>query len=807
MWRDLKHAAHSLRRSGVFTVSATVALGLAIGANAAIFGLVDGLWLRPPGVPRPSELVRVLATTSTGTSGVWSFPEYLDFERRVGSFSGVVARGSRGALLDDGGEAPELLLANVVSTNFFSALGVAAAHGRLFAMGDDAALEAQPGVVLGHACWRRRFGADPSIVGRSISLGRTGEIPVIVLGVLPATFRDLDAAGDRDLWLPTATWARLAGRDDIERRQNRYFNVVARRRAGVSVEAASDETAAVAASFARDYPEISTGRGALVISDLRYRLQAAGVNAVALVGLVLLVVLITCVNLANLLLSRAAARAQEIATRVALGAGRWRLMRLMLAESLLIGALGTAAGLAVASWLVELLPSFLVPPPGFPSLLLFQVDGRVLAFTLGVALLTTMLFGIVPSWLAARGDLVSVIKGSSALGGSRRLDRFAGEILVVGQIAVSLVLLSTAGVLARSFVETQRADLGFARKPMLTAWGSAGDVPAAVAAEAAARLEALPGVTRVAVAIRAPLSLSGGGLAQAVFVPDRPPQPGEGLPQVKFTAVSSHYFETLGVPIRRGRGFTAADDRPGEPVIVVNEQFARRFFPGADPIDRTVRLGGERGPTHRIVGVVQNTVIGQIGEEAQPYFYLPYWRGRYGDITYLVEHGGTATGLATAVRAALTATHPSLEPRRVITMSQYIEYSASTYQATAALSVSLGVLGLILTAVGVYGVVAYRTSRRTREIGVRVALGAAPGQVVSLVLGDGVRLVLWGIAVGVPAALAFTHMVESMVFGVSAWDPFAFAVAAGVLAFTVILATFVPARRAARVNPSTALRM
>jgi hypothetical protein len=316
----------------------------------------------------------------------------------------------------------------------------------------------------------------------------------------------------------------------------------------------------------------------------------------------------------------------------------------------------------------------------------------------------------------------------------------------------------------------------------------------------------LPGVASVAVAVRAPLSLSGGGLAQAVFVPETPPQPGEGLPQVKYNAVSANYFATVGTRLLRGRLFTDEDERPGEPVVVVNQAFVERFYRGQDAIDRTIRLRSVDGTVHRIIGVVENSVVVEIDDKDRPYFFLPYWRGDFSEITYLVEAATGSGSLAAPVRDTLKAVDPSLEPRRVIAMSDYIDFAAAPYRATATLALALGVLGLALTAIGVYGVVAYLTSRRTREIGLRIALGAAPSGIVGLVLNDAVRVAAVGIAIGLPAALWATTLLKPMLLGVGAWDAAAFVGAAVVLAVAVVLATLIPAWRATRVSPATALR-
>lgn len=806
MWRDIKLAARALARAPIFTLTATLALGLAVGANAAIFGLIDGLWFRPPGVTSPGEIVRAFSTTPENSQGSWSFPEYASLRDDTAAFSGVIARGRRGAMLAAPDGRPELLLVNVVSLNFFTTLGVAPAHGRLFAPTDAEALDAQPGVVLGHAFWLRRFGGDPGIVGREIPLDRGRPLPVTVLGVLPATFRELDAAADRDLWLPVPTWVHLAGREELESRDYRWFEVFARTQDGASLSAAQAEVQALAASMANDFPATNAGRSARVVSDLAHRLDTGGMNAAALLGLVLLVVLITCVNLANLLVARGAARARELAVRTALGATRWRLLRQLMTESLLIGALGAAAGLLLASWLIGALPPLLGTPPGFRSFLLFQVDARLVLFTFGVTLVTTVLFGVAPSWLAARSDVLPVIKGDSGFSGSIHGDRAMRRGLVVAQVAVSLVLLCAAAVLARSFIETGRADLGITRAPLLTTWSARADVPAEVLEAGMADIAALPGVRRVAIALRAPLSLSGGGYARPVSLPGDAPDPTTGVPDVKFNAVSANYFATIGTRLLRGRVFDDAEERRGEPVVVVNEAFAARFFPGRNALDEVVRVGGPSGADHRIVGIVQNAVINSIGEPPEPYMYTPFWRGEYGEFTLFVDAPPGPTTLAAAVRDRLKAIDTQLDPRQVVTMGQYIEYSASRYRATAALAAGLGLLGLLLTVIGVYGVMAYQTTRRAKEMAVRLAIGAPRASVVRLVVGEGTRLALVGVVLGVPAALATTRLMASLLFGTGPWDPLAFVGSAVTLIVAVAAATFVPAWRSSRVNLLAGLR-
>jgi putative ABC transport system permease protein len=490
---------------------------------------------------------------------------------------------------------------------------------------------------------------------------------------------------------------------------------------------------------------------------------------------------------------------------VALGAGRVRLLRQLMTESLLLGLFGAIAGLVFAMWLIRLMPALLGVPPGGRSFTLFQADARVLLFTLLVTLLTTCLFGIVPSWLSARADVAPLIKGGAA-GGDARAERRLRQALVISQIAISVVLLCGAAVMTRSFIETRRADVGVTRKPLLSAWISAQDFTQPSVRAALDRLAAVPGAVHAAVAIRAPLSLSGGGRAMPVYFPNQPPAPGEGLPEVKVNAVSADYFTTVGTRLIAGRAFTRDDETPGEPVVVVSQQFERRFFPGRSAVGARVRPGGANAPEHRIVGVVQDAVIAEIDEPAEPYFYLPFFRGSYGEVTFLVQTAADAGAFTTTLKQVLTRVDRRLDPRRVVTMQDYMAYSASRYRATAALAAALGTVGLLLTALGIYGVVSYRTARRRREIGIRMALGAGVHDVLRMVVREGAMAAAAGVAIGIAAALLVTRSMASMLFRVDAWDPMSFAAAALVVFALASVATIVPARRATRVAPSEALR-
>ncbi|HUF48184.1 MAG TPA: ADOP family duplicated permease [Vicinamibacterales bacterium] len=803
MLRDVRDALRGFGRTPGFTAAATLALGVAIGSAAAIFSLVDGLWLRPPGAARPQELVRVFQTSPASSEGNWSWPEYEALRDRTTSLAGLAAMGRRGAVMPGPDGSPELLLANVVSLDFFTVMDVVPAAGRLFSPLDERALAAEPAVVLGHAFWLRRFGGDVSIVGRPITLGVDPGTPVTVVGVLPKTFREIDPAADRDLWMPVTTWAALNGREEFDQRTDRWFHLIGRLESTGTNASATDEVRAVAAALAAEWPATNTDRSARLQPDVAYRLETGGSNIAALMGLVLAVVLITCVNIAHLLFARAAARRREMALRTAIGASRGRLIRLLLVEAGTLGALGAGAGLLTGAWLVRALPWFLATPPGFRSSEVFLIDGRVLIFSLGVAVVTTMLFGLAPAIQAARANVSGLLKGGAGRTGAPRLDRRIGHGLMVGQIGVSLALVYGAAVLAQSARAIERTDLGFSRDPIVTAWIPYGDAPMSIVQEAVDRVAALRGVGDVAIAIRAPLSLSGSGLAQPVGVPGSLVSHATAPPDVRYGAVSANYFDVMGTPIVRGRAFTEAESRGGEPVAVVTQAFVERFFPDVDPIGRLVQL---RGVDHRVVGVAADASLNRIGQAAEPYFYLPYWRQRHGEGTLLIRPDGPTAPAAADLRAALGGFDRRLDARLVVSMPQYIAFASSDYRTTAALAATLSAIGLFLMTVGIYGVLTYQTSRRAREIGIRVAVGAARVEVMRLVLADGLRLTAAGLLLGIPLALLTGRGLSSLLYGVGPWSWPTLLAASVVLVAAVLGATWVPAWRATRVSPMTALR-
>ena len=803
MLRDFRFAFRTLASRPAFTLVAALSLGLGIGANSVIFSLVDTLWFRPLAVPRAREIVRVFSVTDQEREGSLSYPEYLDFKRQATAFGELAAVGGRGLTLLDG-DSHQLLTLNLVSPNFFTGLGVKPALGRLFTPQDEADPASALGVVLGNSFWIRHFGGDQKIIGRQLRIQRGHEVLVTVIGVLPPDFRSIETSGDRDLWFSVQSWAQLGDVRELANRGSRWFRVIGRLAPGVSARSADEQVRTIALRMSEDWPATNRGRLATVVLDLRHRLNEAGTNGLALLAIVLLVVLISSVNVANLLLSRAGSRGREMAVRLALGAGRGRLLRQLMAENILLGAAGLVLGLAIGAFLIEILPSLLVQPPGLYAAHDFRFDSRVLIFSIAVSAATVVFFGLAPAWKSARPDLVPALKGEAAFGGRRRWP--ARNLLVVAQVAVSMTLLVSAGVLVRSFANTRTGDLGFGRKPLLLVWLSS-DAKPELYREVIARFEALPGVRSVAAAVRAPLSLSSNGMFQRVTFPGRHKLASAPPFEIKYNSVTANFLSTMGTPVLRGRGFDRRDEIAGADSVLINERMAQRFWPGEDPIGKAIQTGGAQGKRLTVVGVVKNAPINSVGEPPEPYIYLPFWANFEPEITFFIETDGDPMGLSKAARQALKAVSARLDPLTITTQNELIRFSAQTYQVTAELVGALGLLGLILTAVGLYGVVSYGVSQRTRELGIRMALGADRADTLGLVLREVAMLGLAGIVIGLPLALAATQLFSGLLFGVGPWDVPTFAGAAILLAAVLLAAGFAPARRATGIEPVSALRV
>ena len=811
--QHVRYAARQLRKHPGFTAVTVLTLGIGIGASAAIFSLIDAFWLRPMNVPQPQQVVRLFSTTQEDPLGMFSFGEYNAIAGGTRSLGSVVAIGRRGSSIPRPDGTLETLDVNIVSANFFDALGVRPQAGRLFGTGDAQLLQNTPVVVLGHSFWQKHFSADPSVVGQTLPVIRGDKkISALILGVLPASFREVDNGNDRALWFPPQTWSMSAGPKDLSSWDFRWFNLLGRLAPGASIADAQNEMRSLAASLAQSHPESNRDHSTGVVSDLRYRLQTAGATGALLFAVVGLVVILCIVNVANLLLARGLARGKDAAIRVALGGSRRQVFAQALIENLLLALMALAAGLGVYLAIAANLPRLLARMLTGPAMLggdgattiAFRADTRLILFACALTAITFSALALVQIWQLSRADVLQVVRsgGSSrSLGG--RAPRFR-RVLLSGQIAISLMLLIGTGILVRSFVNTQTAPLGFTRDNVLSAFCVLPERNGMPKAEEAMRqFRALPGVQQVAYALRSPLMLSEGGVAQKVLVPGHTDP--QTAPEVKYNAVSANYLATTGTSIIAGRGLDPQDDISGPPEVVISRTMARRYWGDQDPIGQAIRLVSRKQDA-RIVGIAEDVPINAIGEVPEPYFYMPFRLQGWSEITFVVRSRQDAMSLAQPVSDIVVRIDPQFGPMMVTSLGELVQYFSSTYRVSAELVTALGLIGLLLTVVGLSAFLMYRVQQRTAEIGLRMALGSTRGEVTTLIARDTLRATIIGAMVGLPLALIGAHFAASALFGVRPWDPLSVLCSLLALAIVTAITTVIPARRAASIDPITALR-
>jgi predicted permease len=811
--QDLRQAARLLVKDPGFTAVAVLSLGLGIGANTAIFSLVNALLLRPMPVASPDEIVSVYTSDYSGPRyGVSSYPDYQDF-RRLDALAGLVAWAPTPVALSQDGE-HQRLFAETVSANYFDVLGVRPVVGRGFVPEEDTGPAAV--AVIAHALWQGRFGGDPAVVGRTLVLNGT---PFRVVGVAPPGYGGLMRGLAMDVWLPLSMQAvARPGSSDLMGRGNRGLFLTGRLKPGADRAAAQARFDALAAELHKTHPRNWTdvqqrGRVVTLVSEAGSRIypdvRGPVLGFVALLMTVVgLVLLIACANLANLLLARASARRREIGIRVALGAGRWRLIRQLLTESLLLGALGGAVGLLLASWGTDAIAGFRPPVP-VPLLLDLRPDGRVLAFTVAVSLLTGVLFGLAPALSATGRDLATALKDdSTAVAGGPWRSRLRA-VLVGGQVSVALLLLVGSGLFLRSLRNAHTVDLGFEPGGLalasvdLSLAGYKDDAGRDFYARALAATRELPGVVAATLVKDAPLGLAGG--RRRVVIEGYTPRPGEDM-EVSFTAAGPGFFETFRLPLRQGRAFEERDGAGAPLVAIVNESFARRYWPGQDPLGRQLRMRGEQAPPMEVIGVARDGKYRTLGEEPRPFFYVPLLQDYDPSVTLVARTQGPPAELAALLPRRLAAVDPRVPAFDVKTMDEHLRFALLPARLAAAVLGLFGTVALLLAALGLYGVMSYVVSQRRREVGIRIALGARRSDVIRMVLGHGMRLTLIGAACGLVAAVALTRLVAGLLYGISPTDPWTLGSVTAVLAAVAFLACLVPARRAAGVDPVVALR-
>jgi predicted permease len=814
---DLRYAARLLLKSPLFTLAAVASLGLGVGANTTIFSLVNELLLHPLPIQEPSRVVSVYTTDARNQGRfqrfmTMSYPNLRDYRAQGGHVLGGLA-GSLFApfSLTSGGE-PEQILGQVVTGNYFDVLGVPAAVGSTFSWSaaEDEQLGAHPVVVLGHGLWERRFGASATLVGRTIEINRR---PFTVLGVMPPRFRATDALGNPELWIPMSMRREvLAGfaAENMDNRRALLLNAVGRLRPSVTAAQADSALKTIAAGLEKAHPDENGSRSAAVAPltgfdpEFRHDLSLAGGVLMAIVGLVLL---IACANVANLLLARAAGRRREIAIRIALGASRGRLVRQLLTESALLGLLAGAAGLGIAKVSQDLLWSM---RPAFlnAGALELGLSREVLAFTLAVSLLTAILFGLVPALQLSRPQLVDHLKDRAArAGGSARMFGLR-NVLVMTQVALSLVALVGAGLFLRSLRNAQRTDPGFATTRLLVvsfdtgAEGYTGEAAEAFQRTVLERVRTLPTVEG---AVAASSGLFAGGFSRTVFPEgvDRSDRRNGRL--MPLNQVGAGYFETLGIPILRGRAFTEADGAGAPMVAVVNQTMARTLWPDQDAVGQRFRCFGEDWILE-VVGVARDAKYFTIGEEPQPFFYLPLAQHRSSAVTLHVRAKGDPASALGAVRAQVQSLDPRMPVTNALTAGQLFDQALWAPRMAAALLAAFGLLALLLAAVGVHGVVSCSVSDRTAEFGIRLAMGARPAEVLAMVVRQTVVTASIGAGAALLAAYAASRSLGNLLIGVGAGDPVTFGGTLAVILAASVAASAWPAWRASRIDPLVALK-
>ena len=801
--QDVRYAFRLLAKSPGFTAIAILTLALGIGANTAIFSVVNGVLLRPLPFRDPSQLVLIAEKSSFPVIST-SYENYLDWRDQSHSFESMEAtRG--GAITLTGAGDPERLNVRMVTAGLFSMLGINARVGRTFLPEEDRA-GGTPVALLSYGLWQRRFGGSQEIIGKAINLDAQ---PYTVVGILPSGFQILQPA---DIFLPFMPWAKTLPDD-----RNWHPGIIplARLKSGVSREQARVDMVGITKRLEQQYPDYNTGTSADVVGLQDQIVQNSRPALLLLLGAVSFVLLISCVNVANLLLARAASRGREVAIRTALGAGRARVIRQLLTESVLLSLAGGLLGVLMAS--AALGPLLKLAAGSVPQGAPIGLDPWVLAFTAGVSLLTGLLFGIVPAMRTAKLDLREALnegsRGSTAGPGQHRLR----GVLVAMEIALAMLLLVGSGLLLRSFSRLQEVPPGFQPDHLLVA-----DIPLSQTAYAkpenryqffdrlVERARTLPGVRSAAAASFLPVS--GGGSVIHFNITGRPPKSPHEFVAAGYRTITPNYLETLGVPLLQGRLFTHADNEKSPAVVAINATMAHTFFPNENPLGKRLQLGAlpdQQVPTMEIVGVVGDVRPG-LGIDPQAEMYLPY---RQADLvlpvfqlSVVMRTAGDPTLQTSALRSALAEIDPNQPLVRVRTMEENMATTVAQPRFRAWLIGIFAALALVLAAVGVYGVMSYTVTQRTSEIGVRVTMGAQPQDVFRIIVGEGLRLALIGVGVGLVTALALTRLLRSFLFGISAYDPLTFVGVSLLLTLVALAASFFPARRATLVDPLVALR-
>jgi putative ABC transport system permease protein len=818
MMNDIQYGLRQLIKHPAFTFVAVITLALGIGANTAIFSVVNAVLLKPLPFPAPNELVAVGVTNakepSATTLGSLSYPDFFDFRKENQTLANIAVHRNRVVALVENGEA-QSIRGEKVSAEFFDILGIKPSLGRNFAREDEQGGGGPGGfkVILGHTLWQRLFNRDPNVLGRVLMFDNQ---PYTVIGVMPPGFQFPIETEGPEFYVTIADDAANADgtKPSTGQRGSHSLEGIARLKPGVAITQARADLQTIAARLEKQYPDSNTGFGAgllplrdEMVGDVRTALYV-------LFGAVVCLLMIANANVANLLLARASVRGREIALRAAVGASRGRIIRQLLTESMLLSALGGLFGLLVAQWGTEALIAAV--PQNIPRVGTIQIDGAVLAFTLLVSLGTGIIFGLVPAWQTSHVDLNTALKAGTrgTTGGGERKHRLRNG-LVMAEVALALVLLICAGLLIQTFARLGRVQPGLQTDHLLTARISTPDVsyprPENIVAfydQLLPKVRSIPGVKFASAILPLPLS---GSQTVTSFDMEEHPLPEGQQHDAHTRIIGTDYFQTMGVPVLQGRAFVETDKLNSMPVVIINERFAQKFFPGENPVGKRIKPGwsvddsGEKMRT--IVGVVGNVKHNALNKDFTQEMYMPLSQLPIGT-TWLVIRTNVANpaGLISSIRSELAQVDKNIPLTRVRVFDEYMSRSLSRPRFNALLLSIFAGTALVLTAIGIYGVMAYSVAQRTGEIGIRMALGAAQSAIFRLVVGQAMTLVGISLAIGLVGAFAATRLLNSLLFGVGAWDPITFGLIVLLVSVVAFLAAWLPARRASRVDPIIALR-
>jgi macrolide transport system ATP-binding/permease protein len=811
MMQDLRYGVRMLVKRPGFTLVAVLSLALGIGANTAIFSLINTLLLRPLPIRQPEQLVAINNVgENRGLFSNFSYLNYQDMRARNEVLSDMFAYRILPLSLSHDG-INERLWGYQVSGNYFAALGVQPALGRFISADDDRMPGAHPVVVISHKYWQQSFGSAPDTVGKEIIVNGSR---YTIIGIAPQGFLGTEIASAAELWFPLAMQAQLdMGSNWLDKRGAEVLFVQGRLKPGVSTTQAQTALNLIAMQLEREYPDENKGKRITLSPPGLFGNTMRG-NLLGFAGLLMLIVgmvlLLACINLANLLLARATERRREIAVRLALGASRFRLIRQLLTESLLLACAGGLLGLLPALWLVNLLKAFKLPP-NIPVVFAIQIDYRVYLFTFLLSLVTGVLFGLLPAWQATKAELVPALKEEGRFSQQGRSIRgtWLKSSLIVLQVALSLVLLVGGGLMVRALQQANNLKLGFEPQHAaeisfnLRLQGYDSAQGKEFQKRLLERVNALPGLQAAGLSDLLPVDLH---FSRAgVYLDGQVPERNARVPSALFNLASPGYFQAMGTRLLQGRDFTAQDDEQAMQVAIINESFAHRFFPGENPLGKQFRLGRADAPKVQVIGVVEDGKYANLSEDARPYVARPLWQSPLGSTSVVVRTTGDLPGLSAAIRREIQQLDAHL-PVSTSTLVEKLSLPLLPARMVASILGGFGLLALALAAIGIYGVMSYAVAQRTHEIGVRMALGAQKADVLKLVIGQGMTLTLIGIGLGLAAAFVLTRLMKSLLFGVSATDPLTFVGIASVLAFVTLLACYLPARRATEVDPLVALR-